>query len=158
AHRLPRPAAVVGALDQLSEPAGALGRVDTIRIGRRSLEMVDLPPSEVRTGDAPPIPLAVRFQHERALARANQHPNPAHAVIPPEDSLVSSNGTSTIRHPSRRVLAARVEPASPGVLALGQERDQADERTTTASASTTRVTTRPATSTRSRPMLLAVTQ
>src|SRR5215470_16370599 len=86
-----------------------------------------LPPSEVRTGDAPPIPLAVRFQHERALARANQHPNPAHAVIPPEDSLVSSNVTSTIRHTSRRVLAARVEPASPGVLALGQERDQADE-------------------------------
>ena len=92
AHRLPRPPAVARALDQLSEPAGALRGIDAIRIGRRSLEMVDLPPSEVRTRDAPPIPLAVRFQDERPLARADQYPNPAHPAI-------SSRG---LRHYCRR--------------------------------------------------------
>src|SRR5438128_11244174 len=45
AHRLPRLAAVAGALDHLAEPAAGLRGVDPVRIGGRSLQMVDLPPS-----------------------------------------------------------------------------------------------------------------
>ena len=46
AHRLPRLAAIVGALDQLPEPAAGLRRIQPIRIGGRSLEVVDLPARE----------------------------------------------------------------------------------------------------------------
>src|ERR1017187_10015266 len=47
--RLPRLAAVVGALDDLPEPAAALRCINTIGISRRTLEMVEFPPREMRT-------------------------------------------------------------------------------------------------------------
>ena len=43
ADRLPRLAAVVRPLNQLPEPAARLRRVEAVRIGRRSLEVIDLP-------------------------------------------------------------------------------------------------------------------
>ena len=46
ADRLPRLAAVVGALDHLAEPAAALRRVDAIRVRRRPLEVIHLPAAE----------------------------------------------------------------------------------------------------------------
>src|SRR5271165_1051134 len=46
AHRLPRLAAVAGALDLLPEPAAALRCIQPVRIDGRALEMVDLPASE----------------------------------------------------------------------------------------------------------------
>ena len=84
AHRLPRLAAVVGALDQLPEPAAGLRRIQPIRVGGRSLEVVDLPAGEVGTADVPPFALAVRRQDERALACADQYPYPAHPSLLPE--------------------------------------------------------------------------
>ena len=67
-RRLPGPAAVVRALNQLAEPAAGLRRIEAIRIGRRSLQVVDLPAGEVRAADVPLLALAVRREDERALA------------------------------------------------------------------------------------------
>src|SRR5438034_11845114 len=68
AHRLPRLAAVVRALDHLPEPAGRLRGIQPIRVNGRSLEVVDLPAPEVGATDVPPGTLSVRCQEERALA------------------------------------------------------------------------------------------
>src|SRR5258708_3571069 len=58
-HWRPGLAAVVGALDQLAEPAARLGCVQPIRIGRRSLDMVNLPAGEVGSADVPFLALFV---------------------------------------------------------------------------------------------------
>src|SRR2546422_10020820 len=60
-HRLPRLAGVVGALDHLSEPAGGLRRIQTIRVGGRSLEVVDLPAPKVGATDVPPFAFGVQI-------------------------------------------------------------------------------------------------
>src|SRR5690606_6177791 len=78
ADRLPRRAAVVRTLDHLAEPAARLRRVQPARVGRRALQVVDLPAREVRPADLPPIAPAVRRQDECALARADENPYPAH--------------------------------------------------------------------------------
>ena len=67
AHRLPRLAAVVGALDHLPEPAAGLRRVQPVRIDGRSLEVVDLPARKVRAADVPPFALAVRLRTNAPL-------------------------------------------------------------------------------------------
>ena len=77
-RRLPGLAAVVRALDDLAEPPRRLRRVETVRIDRRSLEVIDLPATEVGTGDVPLLALAVGRQDERALARADEYPYAAH--------------------------------------------------------------------------------
>src|SRR5438132_290963 len=86
AHRLPRLAAVVGALDHLAEPAAGLRGVDPVRVGGRSLQMVDLPAPEVRAAHVPLLALSVRRQDERALACADEYSYTAHAVTPPQVS------------------------------------------------------------------------
>ena len=45
---MPGLAAVVGALNDLSEPAAGLRRIDAIGIDGRALQVIDLPPGEVR--------------------------------------------------------------------------------------------------------------
>ena len=69
ADRLPGRPAIVGPLDHLAEPAAALRGVEPVRVGRRPLDVVDLPAGEMRPADLPLLALAVRSQHERALAR-----------------------------------------------------------------------------------------
>src|SRR5579871_1287832 len=76
--RLPRAPAVVRSLHDLSEPARRLRRVDSVRIRRRALHVVDLPAAEVRPVDFPVFTFAVRFQNERALARSDQYAYGAH--------------------------------------------------------------------------------
>ena len=75
ADRLPRLAAVVGALDHLPEPAAGLRRIDAIRVDGRSLEVIDLPAAEVRAADVPLLALAIGRQDKRALLGAHQHPD-----------------------------------------------------------------------------------
>src|SRR5213076_328950 len=58
-----------------------LRRVQSIRIGGRALEVVDLPAREMRAAHVPSVALPVRRQDERALARADQHPYAAHGVL-----------------------------------------------------------------------------
>src|SRR5207247_2794046 len=114
-HRLPGLAAVVGALDQLPEPARALRHVQSIRVSGRSLEVVYLPAPEVGTSDVPPCALSVRLEDERALACANQHPYPAHLHSFRASRLVfagSSFATSTISASTRA-------GGGPAVLANG---------------------------------------
>src|SRR5216117_817318 len=78
-HRLPRLATVVGALDQLPEPAAGLRRIQPIRVSGRSLQVVDLPAPEVGATDVPPFARCVRRQDERALPCTDQDPYPAHS-------------------------------------------------------------------------------
>jgi len=72
ARLLPGLATVVGALDDLPEPATRLRRVDAIRINGRAFEMIHLPAREVRAADVPLLALGVRGHHECALVRPNQ--------------------------------------------------------------------------------------
>src|SRR3989442_6858372 len=58
-RRLPRLAAVAGALDDLSEPPARLRRVQPVRIGGGSLHVVELPTREVRGAHVPLVSLAV---------------------------------------------------------------------------------------------------
>src|SRR5207247_569097 len=81
AGRLPRVAAVARALDHLAEPSAGLRRIDAIGIGGGSLHVIDLPAREVRAAHVPAATLAVRRQHERALARADQYPYTTHGLL-----------------------------------------------------------------------------
>ena len=104
-HRLPRLAAVVRALDHLPEPAAGLRCVQPVRVGGRSLDVVDLPAGKMRTADVPLFALAVRRQDERALARADQYSYTAsaHRLL----SILES------RHRLRElILASRASPGS----------------------------------------------
>src|SRR5215467_3117552 len=81
AHRIPGLAAVVGALDDLPEPATGLRGVQPIGVGGRSLEVVDFPPPEVGSAHIPLLARPVRRHDKRALARADQYPYPAHGFL-----------------------------------------------------------------------------
>ena len=72
ADRLPGFAAVVGALDDLAEPAAGLRGVDAVGIYGRAFEVVHLPAGEVRAADLPVFTLAVGGEDERSFARAYQ--------------------------------------------------------------------------------------
>src|SRR2546422_2661683 len=78
AGRLPRLAAVAGALDDLSEPPARLRRVQPVRIGGGSLHVIDLPAPEVRGAHVPLFSLAVPGQDERTPAGAHQNPHTPH--------------------------------------------------------------------------------
>src|SRR6266567_8251263 len=78
AHRVPRLAAIVRALDQLPEPARGLRGEQPIGIRWRSLEVVHLPSPEEGAGDVPGFPRSIRCQDERALTRPDQNPYAAH--------------------------------------------------------------------------------
>src|SRR5438876_530110 len=100
AGRLPRLAAVAGALDDLSEPPARLGRIQPVRIGGGAFHVIDLPAGEVRTADVPPGALSVRRQHERALSFANLSPYPAHSLPLSEVRRLSSAASAAV--PARR--------------------------------------------------------
>src|SRR5262245_19828792 len=72
-HGLPRLAAIVGTLHQLSEPAAALGRVNPIWISRRSLQVVHLPTCKERPADVPLLAFAIGREDKCALLRANEY-------------------------------------------------------------------------------------
>src|SRR5579885_1924802 len=59
AWRRPGFAAVVGALDNLAEPAARLRYINPIRVNGRALHVVDLPSREMRTAYFPVLSLAV---------------------------------------------------------------------------------------------------
>ena len=59
-----RSATIVGALDDLPEPAAGLGGIDAVGINRRALDVVNLPTGKVRAGNRPllRLPSAVRMK------------------------------------------------------------------------------------------------
>ena len=75
---LPRFAAVVGALNQLAEPARRLRRIDSVGVYGRAFEVIHFPAGKVRAGDVPLLALSICRQDERALARSDQHSYSAH--------------------------------------------------------------------------------
>src|SRR5262245_60700763 len=60
--RFPGGAAVVRSLDDLTEPPARLRRIQTVRVGGGSFDMVDLPSTEERTVHIPTLPLPIRRQ------------------------------------------------------------------------------------------------
>src|SRR4029453_19431976 len=64
--------------NHLPEPAAVLRRVQPVRIGGRSLEVVNLPAREVWPAHVPLLARAVRRQDERALPGADENSNTAH--------------------------------------------------------------------------------
>src|SRR5688572_33420257 len=78
ASRLPRLASVVRSLNDLPEPAARLRRVKTVRVRRRSLDVVDLPSAEMRPGHIPAIAGAVGCEDETAFAGTHENSNAAH--------------------------------------------------------------------------------
>src|SRR5262245_38959033 len=79
--RFPACPAVVRPLDDLTEPAARLRRIQPVRVDRRSLHVIDLPAGEVWAADIPLVPLAVSRQDECALPSPNQHPYAAHLSL-----------------------------------------------------------------------------
>src|SRR5436189_254999 len=67
ARLYPSLAAIIGALNDLSEPGAGLRRVESVRINRRPLDVINFPTRKVRPADLPSFALAVRGQDERAL-------------------------------------------------------------------------------------------
>ena len=85
ADRRPGLAAVLGALDLLSEPTARLGAINPIRVGRRTLDVVNLPAGEVRTLDGPRLARAIGTQNERPFTRPDQNPHTAHYLFLPAE-------------------------------------------------------------------------
>ena len=80
-------AAIIGALDDLPEPAAGLRRVNPIRIDWRSLEMVHLPARKEQAADIPVFAFSIRRQDECTLACSNQYPYLTHSfLLPPTAS------------------------------------------------------------------------
>src|SRR5438105_12447325 len=82
ADRLPGLPAVVRTLHDLAVPAGGLGRVQPVRIGRRGVEMVHLPAREQRALHVPIATRPVRRQDESAFPGAHEKPHSAHRFPP----------------------------------------------------------------------------
>src|ERR1700685_1682055 len=75
---MPGFAAVVGALNDLPKPAAGLRGINPIRIGGRSLHVVDFPARKVWATDIPMFAFTVGGKNECTLASANQNPYLAH--------------------------------------------------------------------------------
>src|SRR5262245_23829815 len=78
----PRLAAVIGALNDLSEPAAGLRRVKPVRIDVRTFHVIDLPATKVRTTDVPFFTLSIRCQDECTFAGAYEYSYIAHLFVP----------------------------------------------------------------------------
>ena len=76
--RLPRLSRIVRPLDHLPKPTARLRRIQSVRIGRRSFEMINLPPRKMRPADFPLLPFPIRIQDERPLSRPHQYAYSAH--------------------------------------------------------------------------------
>ena len=78
ARRVPSQPAVIGALDDLAEPAAGLRCINAVGIRRRTFEVINLPARKMRPADLPVLPAAVRRQDERPFLGAGQYANGAH--------------------------------------------------------------------------------
>src|SRR2546427_1151973 len=81
-RRLPRLAAVAGALDDLSEPPARLRRVQPVRIGGGSPHVIDLPAPAMRAAPVPLFSLSLPPQDESTPSGAPQNPYTPHDSLP----------------------------------------------------------------------------
>src|SRR5437762_8167413 len=70
--------AVIRSLNDLSEPRARLRRVDSIRIRRRSLEVIHLPSRKMWPVYLPVLAFPIRGQDKSSFARAYQNSYSAH--------------------------------------------------------------------------------
>jgi hypothetical protein len=78
---MPGFASIVGALDELAEPSAGLRCINTIGIGRRSLEMIELKTREVRSAHIPFITFSIGRQDKGSFVRPHQHSYFAHYFL-----------------------------------------------------------------------------
>src|SRR5262245_22281233 len=76
---MPGFAAIVRALDDLSEPAAGLRRIDSVWVSGRPFQVINLPAGKVRAAHVPLFTLAIGTQYECALTSSNQYAYLAHA-------------------------------------------------------------------------------
>src|SRR5690606_10051126 len=76
--RVPSRPAIVGALDELAEPATRLRGVEPVRVGRRGGDVVDLPARKVRTVDGPVAPRLIGGEDKGALAGPDEYAHASH--------------------------------------------------------------------------------
>jgi hypothetical protein len=75
ARLVPGLAAVVGALQELAEPAAGLRGIETVGIDRGAFEVIDIPTGEVGTIDGPVVALAVGGEDECAFMCSDENPD-----------------------------------------------------------------------------------
>src|ERR1043166_7424380 len=73
--------AVIGTLNYLSEPSARLRRINSIRIRRRSFQVIHLPPREMRPIHLPVLAFSIRRQDKSALPRSHQDSYSAHRFL-----------------------------------------------------------------------------
>jgi hypothetical protein len=78
---LPGSTAVVGALDELTEPAAGLGGVKTVGVDGGAFDVIDLPTAKVRAGDVPLTAFSVGSEDERTFPGADEDPDVAHKLL-----------------------------------------------------------------------------
>src|SRR5215218_9272413 len=91
ADGLPRRTSVIGPLDDLTEPPTRLRGIDPVRVDRRRLEVVDLPPRKVRAVDLPVRAALVRGEDEGSLASADENSCATHSH--PSEHAVGHDAT-----------------------------------------------------------------
>src|SRR5438105_10906563 len=74
-------AAIVGALNDLAEPAAGLRGVNAVGVRGCALHVVYLPAGKMRAADGPLFTLTVRGQNERAFPCSHQYANLAHEKL-----------------------------------------------------------------------------
>src|SRR5215469_13038377 len=79
-RNLPGLATVIGALNDLAEPATGLRGINTVGIRRRPLEVVHLPAGKEWPRNLPSLTFTVCGCDESAFARANQYTYVAHQI------------------------------------------------------------------------------
>jgi hypothetical protein len=72
---VPRFAAIIGSLNYLAEEAAALGYIDAVRVGRRAVQVIDLPTTKVRALNIPLVAFAIRSEDERTFSRTYKKSN-----------------------------------------------------------------------------------
>src|SRR5262249_55408495 len=78
---MPGFAAVVAALDDLSEPAAGLRGEEAVWVDGRAFDVVDLPAGEVWAADVPALPVAIGGEDERAFFCADEDSYSAHSWL-----------------------------------------------------------------------------
>src|SRR4051794_18672104 len=78
--RFPRLTAIIGTLYNLSGPAAGLRRIDAVRIGGRTLHVIDFPAREVGTAYVPVSACAVGFKYEGTLSCADENSYVTHVA------------------------------------------------------------------------------
>ena len=74
----PTPAAILRALHDLPEPAGALRGIEPVWMERRSFDVKNLPTGKMWTGNRPPVAAPIARENERTFSCADKQTDCGH--------------------------------------------------------------------------------